>query len=67
MKEDVKHLMCTYVRCQNIESIYKKKFRLYKILPIPNEPWEIVYMDFMIQLLEWEGKDPFFCEGGLFF
>jgi hypothetical protein len=67
MKDDVKHLVCTCVRCQNTEFIYEKKLRLYKLLPIPNEPWENVYMDFMTQLPKWEGKDPIFCGGGLFF
>jgi hypothetical protein len=67
MKEDVKHLVRTYVKCQNTKSIYKKKFGLYKLLPIPNEPWGIVYMDYMTQLPKWEGKDPIFYGGGLFF
>jgi len=67
MKEDVKHLVHTYVKYQNTKSIYKKKFGLYKLLPIPNEPWEIVSMDCMTQLPKWEGKDPIFNGGGLFF
>jgi hypothetical protein len=30
---------------------------LYKPLPTSNEPWESVSMDFMTQLLEWNGMN----------
>jgi hypothetical protein len=33
------------------------KYILYKSLPIPNEPWENVSVDFMTQLLEWSKMD----------
>ncbi len=55
MKDDIKHFMHTYVKCQNTKSIYKKKYRLYKLPSIPNELWEIVSMDFMTQLPKWNG------------
>jgi hypothetical protein len=48
MKEDVEHFVSTYVKCQNMMSIYKKKYGLYMPLPILNEPWENVSMDFMM-------------------
>ncbi len=47
MKKDVEHFVCTCVKCQNTKSIYKKKYGLYKLLPIPSEPWENVSMHFM--------------------
>jgi hypothetical protein len=47
----------SYVKCQNTKFIYKKKYELYKTIPIPNEPWENVSMDFMTQLFEWNEMD----------
>jgi hypothetical protein len=38
------------------QSPYTKK-RLNKPLLIPNEPWENISMDFMTQLVEWNGMD----------
>jgi hypothetical protein len=35
----------------------QKKYGLYRIILIPNEPWENVSMDFMTQLFEWNGID----------
>jgi hypothetical protein len=57
MKQDVDHFMHTCVKCQNMKSIYKKKFGLYTPLPILSEPWESVSMDFMTQLPKWNGMD----------
>jgi hypothetical protein len=37
--------------------IYKKKYGPYRPLSIPSEPWNNVSMDFMMQLLEWNGMD----------
>jgi hypothetical protein len=48
MKEDIEHFVCTCVKRQSTKSIYKKKYRLYEPLLIPNEPWENVSIDFMI-------------------
>jgi hypothetical protein len=42
MKEDVEHFMHTCMKYKNTRSIYRKKYGLYKPLPIPNEPWENV-------------------------
>jgi hypothetical protein len=50
IKHDVEHFVRTYVKCQNMKSIYKMKYGLYKPLPIPSEPWENVSIDFMTQL-----------------
>jgi hypothetical protein len=47
MKKDVEHFVHTCVKCQNTKSIYKKKYGLYRPLPIPSKPWENVSMDFM--------------------
>ncbi len=57
MKQDVEHFVRTCVKCQNTKSIYKKKYGLYKPLPIPSEPWENVSMDFMTPTaqVEWGG------------
>jgi hypothetical protein len=41
-------------------SSYTKKNGLYKPLPIPNNPWENVSMDFMTQLPKWNGMDTIF-------
>jgi hypothetical protein len=38
-----------------MKSIYKKKYGLYRPQPILNEPWENVSIDFMSQLLKWNG------------
>ncbi len=38
----------------------KKKYGLYRPLPIPSDPWESVSMDFMTQLPEWNGMDVIF-------
>jgi len=35
----------------------QKKNGLYRLLPILNEPWENVSMDFMTQLPKWNGMD----------
>ncbi len=57
MKYNVENFMRTYVKCQSMKSIYKKKYGLYRPQPILNEPWENVSMDFMNQLLKWNGMD----------
>jgi hypothetical protein len=57
MKEDVEHFVCTCVKYQNMKSIYKKKYGLYRPLLIPSESWENVSMDFMTQLFKWNGMD----------
>ncbi len=57
MKQDVEHFVCTCIKCQNTKPIYKKKYGLYKPVPIPSEPWESVSMDFMTSTaqVEWDG------------
>jgi hypothetical protein len=57
MKENVKNFMHTCVKCQNMKFIYKNIYGLYRPLLIPSEPWNNVSMDFMMQLLEWNGMD----------
>jgi hypothetical protein len=47
MKEDVEHYVCTCIKCQSTKLIHKKKFGLYKPLPIPSSPFENFTMDFM--------------------
>ncbi len=49
--------MHTCVKCQSTKSICKMKYGLCRPLPIPNEPWESVSMDFMTQLPKWNGMD----------
>jgi hypothetical protein len=50
--------MC--VKCQSTKLVPKKKFELYKALPIPSGPFESVSMDFMTCFLEWEGTNAIF-------
>jgi hypothetical protein len=57
MNEDVEHFVHTCVKSQSTKLIYKKKYGLYRPLLIPNKPWENISMDFMTQLLEWNGMD----------
>ncbi len=40
--------------------IYKRKYGLYRPLPIRHEPWESVFIDLMTQLPEWNGMDAIF-------
>jgi hypothetical protein len=46
--------------CQSTKSIHKKKFRLYKPLPILAGSFENVSIDFMTCIPEWEGTDAIF-------
>lgn len=57
MKEDVEHWIHTCMKCQGTKSIYKKKYRLYKPLPILNGPFESMSIDFMTHFPLWEEKD----------
>ncbi len=56
-RENIEHYIYTCVKCQSTKSGHKKKFGLYKPLPIPSNSFENVLMDFMTRLLEWEGMD----------
>lgn len=56
MKQDVEHFVRPCVKCQSTKSIHKKKYELYRPLPISNEPWESVPMNFMTQLPERDGR-----------
>ncbi len=49
--------MHTYVKCQNMKYIYKKRYGLYRLQLILNEPWKNISMDFMTQLPKWNGMD----------
>jgi hypothetical protein len=57
MKEDVEHYIRTCMKCQGMNSVHKKKYELYKPLPIPNNLFENISMDFMTCLPSWEEKD----------
>jgi len=57
MKEDVEHYVHTCMKCQGTKSVHKKKYGLYKPLPIPNDPFESISMDFVSCLPLWEEKD----------
>jgi hypothetical protein len=60
MKEDIEHYVLTCVKCQSTKSIHKKKFGLYKPLPIPSSSFESVLMDFMTCLPKWQGANAIF-------
>jgi hypothetical protein len=60
MKGDVKHHVRTCVKCQNTKLVHKKKFELYKPLPIHLRPFDNVSMDFMTCLLKRERMDAIF-------
>lgn len=49
--------MFTLVLSAKIPSPFIFLNELYRLLLIPNEPWENISMDFMTQLLEWNGMD----------
>ncbi len=53
----MEHYVRTCVKCQGMKSDHKKKYGLYKPLPIPNCPFENISMDFMMCLPLWEEKD----------
>lgn len=57
MKEDVKHFICTCVKCQNTKSWHMKKLGLYRPFPISTCPYKGVSMNFVTCLLEWQEKD----------
>ncbi len=59
-EEDIKHYVYTCIKCQSIKLVHKKKFMLYKPLPIPSSSFENVSMDFMTCFSEWEGMDAIF-------
>jgi len=48
------------VKTQNLLQKEIWVIRLYKRLSIPSKPWENVSMEFMTQLLEWNGMDAIF-------
>ncbi len=53
----MEHYVCTCVKCQGTKSIHKKKYKLHKFMPIPNDPFESISMDFMTCLSLWGEKD----------
>jgi hypothetical protein len=60
MKQKVEHYIHKCVKCQSTKLVHKKKFELYKPLPIPLGSFENVPMDFMACLLRWKGTDAIF-------
>jgi hypothetical protein len=52
--EDYVH---TRVKCQGMKSVHKKKYGLYKPLPILDGLFESISMEFMMCLRLWEKKD----------
>jgi hypothetical protein len=60
MKEDVEHYVHMCIKCQSTKLVHKKKFKLYRPLPIPSSPFESVSMDFMTCLSKWEVMDAIF-------
>jgi hypothetical protein len=66
MKEDVKHYVHTCEKCQNTKSVHKKKFGLYRPLPIPLGPFESVSMDFMTCFPKRKGMDAIFVVVDMF-
>jgi hypothetical protein len=57
LKEDVEHYVHMCVKCERTKLVHKKKFGLYRPLPIPSDPFENVSMDFMTCLPKCEGMD----------
>jgi len=58
MKEDIEvHYICICVKCQSTKLVCKKKFRLYKPLPILKNPFENISMDFVTCFPKRQGKD----------
>jgi hypothetical protein len=43
MKDNIEHYVHTCVKCQSSKLVHKKKFKLYKPLPIPSSPFESVW------------------------
>ncbi len=60
MKEDVEDYVHMCIKCQSTKLVHKKKFGLYRPFPIPLGPFEIISMDFMTCLLEWEVTNAIF-------
>lgn len=45
------------MKCQGTKLVHKKKYGLYKSLPILDGPFENISMDFMTYLFLWEEKE----------
>jgi hypothetical protein len=57
LKDNAKEYVKTCLTCQQNHALNKKQTGLLQPLPIPEGPWESVFMDFMISLPPSRGFD----------
>jgi hypothetical protein len=55
MNLDVEEYVRNCDSCQRNKAARHKKFRLQDLLDIPNRPWDVIYMDFIVALPESNG------------
>jgi hypothetical protein len=57
LKDDAEEYVKTCLTCQQNRTLNKKQVGLLQPLPIPERPWESVFMDFMVSLPPSKGFD----------
>jgi len=61
------HYVHMCMKCQNTKVMHKKKFGLYRPLPILTSLFENVLMDFMTCVPLWQDKDVIFVVVEIFY